>query len=186
MRRFIIFAGIGIGLILIILAATMYFLRKHTKSFSPEDHLSFTQGDLKISVFYNRPYKKNREIFGGLVPYDEVWRTGANEATTFETNRSLLIEGKTLRAGKYTLWTIPHPDTWTVIFNSEYGQWGINSKGEANREPSRDVLTVEVPVVLQDRVFEQFTISFEKVGEDAEMVFMWEKTVVAVPFSFKP
>src|SRR5690606_41827573 len=90
---------------------------------------------------------------------------------------------RSLRAGTYSLWTIPRQDTWTIIFNSEHGQWGINSKGEPNRDASRDVLTVDVPSMRQDRVFEQFTISFETVGEDYEMVLMWDKTLVAVPFS---
>src|SRR5690606_40520064 len=63
---------------------------------------------------------------------------------------------RSLRAGTYSLWTIPRQDTWTIIFNSEHGQWGINSKGEPNRDASRDVLTVDVPSMRQDRVFEQF------------------------------
>ncbi|HEY4656387.1 MAG TPA: DUF2911 domain-containing protein [Cyclobacteriaceae bacterium] len=185
MRQFIILAGVGIALILIALAVARFYIKKEKKSHSPEDNITFNQGDLSISLFYNRPYKKNREIFGGLVPYGEVWRTGANEATTFQTNKNLVIEGKTLRAGTYTLWTIPRPDSWTILFNSEYGQWGINSKGEPNRDASRDVLTVDVPAMLQDRVFEQFTISFESVGEDVEMVLMWDKTLAAVPFSYE-
>lgn len=184
MRRFIILAGIGIGLILLVFAVSRYYIRKEKKSHSPEDRIEFSTGELRITLFYNRPYKKNREIFGGLVPYGQIWRTGANEATTFETNKNLIIEGKTLRAGTYTLWTIPRPDTWTIIFNSEHGQWGINSKGEPNRDASRDVLSVDVPSMRQDRTFEQFTITFETVGEDAEMVLMWDKTIVAVPFSY--
>lgn len=184
MRRFIILAGVAIALILLVLAVSRYYIKKEKKSYSPEDRIEFSKGKLQIVLFYNRPYKKNREIFGGLVPYDEVWRTGANEATTFETNQNLTFEGKTLRAGTYSLWTIPRQDTWTIIFNSEYGQWGINSKGEPNRDSSRDVLTIDVPAMRQDRVFEQFTISFETVGEDMEMVFMWDKTLVAVPFSY--
>ena len=139
--------------------------------------------DLTISVVYNRPYKKGREIFGALVPYNAVWRTGANEATVFDTNKDLIIKGTVLKAGKYTLWTVPDKDTWTVIFNSEFGQWGINSKGEANRNPDRDVLTIEVPVSYHETSIEQFTISFEKVGDDAEMVMLWDTTVVAVPIS---
>lgn len=185
MRRAIIFAGIGTALILLVFAVSRYYVRKEKKSKSPEDYIVFHQGDLTVTLFYNRPYKKGREIFGGLVPYGEVWRTGANEATTFETDRNLLIEGRTLRRGTYSLWTIPRPDTWTVIFNSEHGQWGINSRGEPNRDPSRDVLTVDVPAMTQDRVIEQFTVTFESVGEDVEMVLMWDKTLVAVPFSYE-
>ncbi|HEX8041750.1 MAG TPA: DUF2911 domain-containing protein [Chryseosolibacter sp.] len=184
MKKFLIFSLIGIAVITAIVAFIGFIQLKNTKSFSPEDEVIFTQGDLRIKVFYNRPSKKGRRIFGGLVPYNQVWRTGANEATTFETNKDLQIEGKTLQAGKYSLWTIPREDTWTVIFNSEYGQWGLNSKGEANRNPERDVLKVDLHALQQEREFEQFTIAFEKTGEDAEMVLMWDTTLVSVPFTF--
>jgi hypothetical protein len=184
MKKFLIVAGVAVALLLILGFVAKFFVNQHDKSFSPEEEVAFTSGDLNIRVFYNRPFKKGREIFGGLVPYDKVWRTGANEATTFETSKDLFIEGKTLRKGKYSLWTIPGEETWKVIFNSEFGQWGIGSDGEANRNPNKDVLTVDVRAVQQERVFEQFTISFEKVGEDAEMVLMWDKTLVAVPFSY--
>jgi hypothetical protein len=183
MKKFLIFSVIGIVIIVALLAVIGYMDTKKTKSFSPEGEAVFSEGKLTVKVVYNRPFKKGREIFGGLVPYDKVWRTGANEATTFETNQDLVIEGKTLKAGKYSLWTIPRSESWTVIFNSEYGQWGINTKG-ANRDPARDVLQVDVLAVQQNQVFEQFTISFEKTGEEAEMVLIWDKTVVAVPFSF--
>lgn len=183
MRRFILFAGIGVAVIIFVAWGTRFLMRQHTKSFSPEENLEFIQGDLKIRVFYNRPYKKGREIFGGLVPFNEVWRTGANESTTFEVNQDIRIKGNVLKAGKYSLWTIPQPGKWTVIFNSEFGQWGINSQGEANRDPTRDILTVEVPVMHHETEFEQFTIEFEQVGEDAEMVFLWNNTLVVVPIT---
>jgi hypothetical protein len=184
MKKFVIFSLIGVAIIGILVAVIAYVQLKKTKSFSPEDNVVYEKGDLRISVFYNRPFKKERVIFGGLVPYDQVWRTGANEATTFETNKDLAIEGKTLKAGKYSLWTIPRQESWTVIFNSEYGQWGINSKGEANRQPERDVLTVDIQAVEQSKVFEQFTIAFEKSGDETEMVFAWDKTVAALSFSY--
>jgi hypothetical protein len=183
MKKFVIFSLVGVAVIGLVVAIIVYLQLQKTKSFSPEDQVVFEKGDLRISVFYNRPFKKDRVIFGGLVPYDKVWRTGANEATTFETNKDLNIEGKTLKAGKYSLWAIPRKESWTVIFNSEHGQWGINSKGEANRQPQRDVLTVDIKAIEQDQVFEQFTISFEKSGDDIEMVFAWDKTVAALPFS---
>ena len=162
----------------------LFFYKRHTKSFSPEEEVTFESRDLKIKVIYNRPNKKGRVIFGGLVPYDEVWRTGANEATTFSSNLPLKIQGKTLNAGKYSLWTIPRENQWSIIFNDEIGQWGINTSGEANRIPSRDVLSVDVTAMIQDREIEQFTISFEAIGEEAEMVLMWDKTVIALPFSY--
>jgi hypothetical protein len=185
MKKFLIFSGIGVVVIVALVAVVGYINAKKEKSFSPEDQLVFNHDDLAIKVFYNRPFKKGRNIFGALVPYGKVWRTGANESTTFETNKPLMIEGKTLPAGKYSLWTIPNADSWTVIFNSQYGQWGINSKGEANRDATLDVLTVQVTPLHQEQEFEQFTISFEKTGgDDAEMVMFWNKTLVAMPFSY--
>lgn len=184
MKKFLIIAGVAVAALIVLGAVTKYFVKKHKKSFSPEEQIAFQQEELEILVSYNRPYKKSREIFGFLVPYGDVWRTGANEATTFETNKNLLFEGKTLKKGKYSLWTIPAEETWTIIFNSEYGQWGIGPDGEANRDPKLDVLSLNVHAVLSQREFEQFTISFEKVGEEAEMVLIWDKTLVAVPFSF--
>ncbi len=184
MRRFLLFSGIGVAIILMLGWLGLFLMNRHTKSFSPENEISFNMPNgLTISMIYNRPYKKGREIFGALVPYNAVWRTGANEATIINTNKDLLLKGSLLRAGKYTLWTIPGEASWTVIFNSEFGQWGINSKGEANRNPERDVVTVEVPVSHHDTSIEQFTIDFHPIGDDAEMVMLWDKTVVSVPFS---
>jgi len=184
MKKFLIISGIAVAALIILGAITNFFVKKHTKSFSPEEQIEYKQDDLQIVVFYNRPYKKGREIFGGLVPYDKVWRTGANEATTFETNKDLTFKGKTLKKGRYTLWTIPGKDNWTIIFNSEFGQWGIGPDGEANRDPKRDVITINVPPLQSESEFEQFTISFETVGEDAEMVLIWDKTLVAIPFTY--
>jgi hypothetical protein len=184
MKKFITFSVIAVAVIIVLAWTLLFFMRKQTKSHSPEEIATYADGDLKIDVVYNRPFKKERLIFGGLVPYDTTWRTGANEATTFETNKDLRFEGKALPKGKYTLWTIPRKDTWTVIFNSEFGQWGVNFEGQANRDPDRDVLKIDVPAVTSQQPFEQFTISFEKTGENAEMVLLWDTVVVAVPFSY--
>lgn len=184
MKKFITFSLIAVVVIVVLAVALFFILRKQTKSHSPEEVATYADGDLKIDVFYNRPYKKGRVIFGELVPYDTTWRTGANEATTFESNKDLKFDGKTLPKGKYTLWTIPRKDTWTVIFNSQYGQWGVNFEGQANREPGKDILKIDVPSVTSTQTFEQFTISFEKTGESAEMVLLWDTTIVAVPFTY--
>ena len=184
MKRFLIFAGVALVLLLLLAWAVSFYRKVQTKSFSPEEEVVFNQDKLKLRVFYNRPYKKGRQIFGGLVPFNKAWRTGANEATTFETNVDLMIEGQKLRRGKYTLWTLPGEETWKVIFNSETGQWGVDANGDANRNVEKDVLSVDVHALQQEREFEQFTISFEKVGEDVEMVLIWDKTLVSVPFSY--
>lgn len=184
MRKFLIFSAVGVVLIVILIAVVGVIRHNQTKSFSPEEVVSFTEGEMTVAVYYNRPFKKGRTIFGELVPFDAVWRTGANEATIFETNRTLTFEGKGLPPGKYSLWTIPDSTTWTIIFNAQTGQWGINNKGEANREPELDVLSITAQAIVQQREFEQFTIRLDKMGSEAEMVLLWDKTVVSVPFSF--
>lgn len=179
-----IFSAVGVVLITILVLVVVEIQFQNKKKYSPEEEVFFSDAGLELRVLYNRPYKKNREIFGNLVPYGQVWRTGANEATIFETNKTITIEGKRLNPGTYSFWTIPDSTTWVVIFNSESGQWGINHKGEPNRNPSLDVLSIPVHAVRQERIFEQFTITFEKMGGEAEMVLLWDNTVVAVPFSY--
>jgi uncharacterized damage-inducible protein DinB len=97
-----------------------------------------------ITISYGSPSVKGRKIWGALVPYAKAWRAGANKATVFETDKDLMIEGKTLVAGKYSLFAIPNENEWSIIFNSETGQWGVKKGGEANRDPAKDVLTVSV------------------------------------------
>ena len=180
MKKAVVLFGI---IIVLVASAFIYFRFFYTKSFSPEAAVEFTAGDLTINVFYNRPFKKGREIFGGLEPFGKVWRTGANEATIFETNKDLTIQGKVLKAGKYTLWTIPGEQTWKILFNTEIGQWGIDFNGESNRNPENDVLVAEVPSLLQDKIIEQFTISVEKMDDEIQLILLWDKTVVTLPMA---
>lgn len=156
-------------------------LRMNTKKYSPEDTVGYIKNDLELSVFYNRPFKKGRPIFGGLVPYDKVWRTGANEATVFTTNKDLIIGTDDLPAGKYTLWTVPDPEQWEVIFNSKQYAWGVNSDGEASRDPEFDVAHVYVPIEKKSDVTEQFTITFNENNGTLYLVFEWDQTKVSVP-----
>ncbi len=171
----------------LILVAVLFgafkYIQSQTKKASPESTASLNVDGNTIEVFYNRPSKKDREIFGALVPYGVTWRTGANEATTFETNHDLNVAGKKLAKGKYTLWTIPQSDHWTVIFNSKMYPWGVAMKGLASREPEFDVLKVDVPTQENLSVVEQFTITFE--GTPVALTLAWDKTKVAVPVSFE-
>lgn len=178
MKKVVVVSGIAIALI----AAGIIGFRFYTKSFSPQDTIVFEEEDRKISVTYSRPSKRGRTIFGGLVPYDNVWRTGANEATIFETNHDLQVDGNLLPAGTYSLFTVPGKDTWQVIFNKEYGQWGLDIfSGEANRDPGMDELSIEIQPILTQHTFEQFTIDFEHVDHEIEMVLIWDQTLVVVP-----
>jgi hypothetical protein len=179
MKKFLIISAVIVALIFGIRAV----LLKYTKAASPESLVTFENGDVKINVFYNSPSKKGRKIFGGLVPYNTVWRTGANEATIFETNTDLSIQGKVLKAGKYSLWTIPNEQSWEILFNSETGQWGIDFNGVPNRNADNDVLTAQVPALRQEKEIEKFTISVEKAEDDFQLVLMWDQTVVTLPMS---
>jgi hypothetical protein len=169
-----------IGVLVLSLFIAFKVLQSQTKKSSPEDKVLFSQGDVKLEVFYNRPYKKGRTIFGDLIPYGQVWRTGANEATTFTTNKKLLIGGKELPAGKYTLWTVPNETSWNVIFNKKMYGWGVGFNGKASQDPKEDALQTEVPVELLPQTVEQFTIAFEQ-GETINMTLIWDATRVVVP-----
>ncbi len=182
MKKFLLVLGV---ILILILGSLTYYMLVYTKKASPQEHVKFEDGDLKIIVVYCRPYKKGRVIFGGLEPYGEVWRTGANEATSFETNKDLTFGNKTLKAGKYSLWTIPREQSWTVIFNSETGQWGVDFNGEANRDPDKDALSIEATSMSIEKEFEQFTIAVEKMGEEHELTFIWDRTLVTLPFSIQ-
>ncbi|GAA3585975.1 DUF2911 domain-containing protein [Snuella lapsa] len=148
---------------------------------SPKDTVEFKLNDLKLEVFYNRPYKKGRDIFGALVPYNQVWRTGANEATTFKTNKALNIEGNSLPAGKYTLWTVPKDTSWTVIFNSKQYPWGVDNEMKPMWDPNYDVVNIDVPVEKLNTTLEQFTIAFDNSTDNLSLTMAWDNTKIAVP-----
>lgn len=173
-----------VGIILVTLVAVAFvggnIMKSVTKKHSPEDTVNYSQRGLELSVVYCRPYKKERVIFGGLVPYGEIWRTGANEPTTFSTNQELTIGENTLAAGKYTVWTIPEENEWTVIFNSKIYDWGVDFKSQSSRDPEYDVVQVIAPVASLPASLEQFTIGFEE-GENTVMTLSWDRTKISVP-----
>ena len=151
------------------------------KRLSPKDTVEFRLNDLELEVFYNRPSKRERVIFGGLVPYDNVWRTGANEATTFETNQNLKIGTDSLSAGLYTLWTIPSENSWTVIFNSMQYPWGVDDTMQPMRQEQYDVISIDVPVEKLENIVEQFTIAFDNSTDNLSLTMAWDKTKITVP-----
>lgn len=155
------------------------------KRASPKDIVRYEMNDLKLEVFYNRPSKKNREIFGALIPYDKVWRTGANEATTFKTNKNLYIKDQLLPAQSYTLWTIPNDTVWQVIFNSKEYPWGVDEQMQPMRDPAYDYLIVDVPVEHINSVVEQFTIAFDNITDSLKLTLVWDKTKVEIPLNYK-
>jgi hypothetical protein len=141
---------------------------------SPRKQMTSTMGNSKVTVNYGSPSVKGRTIWGDLEPYDEVWRTGANEATTIEFSEDVMIEGQKLAAGKYALFTIPSEDEWTVIFNSKPDQFGDYSYDEAD-----DVLRVKVTPMEIDESVEQ--MAFEV--EDDKIVLKWDRMAVPIKVS---
>lgn len=178
MKKWIRIALIALGLIAVALFFAYRSMIANTKKHSPERIAAYDQGNTHIEMVYSAPFKKGRGIFGGLVPLDTVWRTGANEPTTFESNVDLNIGGQVLPAGHYTFWTIPGQERWTLIWNSKDYPWGVEYSGKAQRKPEFDVLKVVVPVERIPEVVEQFTIAIE--GEKPVLRLSWDQTQVSV------
>jgi hypothetical protein len=132
-----------------------------------------------IKINYSSPSVKGRQIWGSLVPYDKVWRAGANEATIFETDKDIMVEGKALHAGKYSLYAIPGEKEWTIIFNSETGQWGIKQGGATTEDPAKDVLRVAVKPGKSSSANERLIYKVDSKG----FALLWEN--VQVPVSVK-
>ncbi len=174
--------GSIITLALLIFFVVGPIMRKQTKKHSPEKHITFNQNDLEIRTFYSSPSKKGRVIFGELVPYNIVWRTGANEASTFTTNKDLEINGSKLKSGTYTLWTIPHEDSWDIIFNTKMYDWGVDfQNGEASRESDFDALITRVNVLKSATIVENFDISYLETSTNTfVMTFSWDDVTVPV------
>ncbi len=146
---------------------------------SPMYMTTMKYDDTYMKITYGRPHKKDREIFGGLVPYGEIWRTGANEATELTTTGDIYLAGNLVKAGTYSIFTIPQKDKWTIILNSALGQWGAYEY-----DPGKDVLRFEVPVEKTDVIYEPFTIEFNQDNSDAFLAMIWDHTKVSIPLSF--
>ena len=176
-------------LILLILIASGLFLYSYfvedifSPRLSPKDTARIELNDLKLEVNYNRPSKRDRAIFGALVPYNKVWRTGANEATTFSCNQPLMVDGLMLPKGDYTLWTVPMDSTWKVMFNSKQYRWGVNEKNEPMWNPNYDVISIMVPTEELDTVVEEFTIAFDNTTGHLKLTMAWDQTKIEIPLS---
>ena len=142
---------------------------------SPPAKAEFVVGAATITIDYSQPGVKGRKIWGELVPYDKVWRTGANEATTFEVSKDVKVEGNALKAGKYGLFTIPGKDEWVIIFNSVPNQWGAYEYDE-----NKDVLRVTVKPTETSESTERLTFSVE---DNGMVIMKWEKLKVGFKVS---
>ena len=128
----------------LMLSSAVFAQKDKSSRPSPPATASGEIGGATITIDYSSPSVKGRQIWGALVPYGKAWRAGANEATLIRTSKDIKVEGKSLPAGQYSLFAIPGEKEWSIILNSETGQWGIKKGGDANRDPAKDVLTVIV------------------------------------------
>jgi hypothetical protein len=145
---------------------------------SPTQTVQQDFGISSMQLIYSRPGMRGRKVFGDLVPYGKVWRTGANAATRIKFNDDVSIGGQPLKAGEYALFTVPRENEWEVIINKGSANWGTEYKQED------DLVRVKVrPMKLNDAV-ETFTMQFENLKPtSADLKIMWEKTAVAVPIT---
>ena len=148
---------------------------------SPRDTVRVENaGGAAITLDYGRPAKRGRVVYGGIVPYGEVWRTGANAATQFRTDKALDFGGTVVPAGFYTLWTLPTASGWKLIVNSETGQWGTAHKSE------KDLYTIAMQIAGLPQVVERFTISVDSTPTGGILKLDWDTTRASVAFTVKP
>ena len=165
-----------VGSMVILFAMVVIYQIATTRKHSPPATAELKTNEYHIKVDYCRPFKKGREIFGELLPYDTYWRTGANEPTIITFSEDFQFGSNIVRAGSYRLYSIPREQEWDVVLNSETQKWGL-------WEPdyNLDVARVTVPVQNSDSCVEQFLIKLTESREGAEMAMIWDLTKVIVP-----
>ena len=164
----ILFSTLGVGVI-------------HSRQYtSPRGAAEMTLNGKKLSVDYGRPSMHGRKIMGELVPFDQVWRTGANKATHFTTEADLMIGNVNVPKGTYTLFTLPSAKGWKLIINKHTGQWGIPYQYDKEELARIDMQMETLPSPV-----EQFTMSLDKAGTGGALKLEWEKTRVSVKFTEK-
>ena len=150
-----------------------------TPQASPVCTISQAVGTSDISITYSRPGAKNRVIFGNIVPYDKMWRTGANKATKISFSEEVTFAGQKVPAGEYALFTIPSTNEWEIILNNELNLWGTGEYNEAD-----DVLRVKIPSSSNENHVESLTIDLNTFSSSgADLVLSWEKTKVIIPIN---
>ncbi len=162
---------------------------------SPFDSVQTSTGGATAKLCYSRPYAKGRVVFGELVPWDQLWRTGANEATTLILSAPAEIAGLSVGAGRYSLYSVPSEGDWMLVVNASTSQWGQTRDVELpGGNVSRNAYTAEIAaeevgrvVISSDRIdyVEQFTASFEVATGGSVLFLDWENTRITVPIDFE-
>jgi len=151
------------------------------KSLSPHETSMAMVGDAHVHIDYSSPGVRGRSIFGELIPFGKLWRAGANNATSVETNKDLIIKGQILLAGKYSVFIIPNQEKWTIIFNTRWDVHGTDKYLE-----KEDVLRIEIIPNAIEETQEHLKYSVERIDDSNGIISMaWHKTRVEVPFQVK-
>ena len=175
-----VMAGLLLGLI-VIAAPVGAQMEAGGKPASPPAKAACKFPDGKtIRVSYSSPRMRGRKIFGDLVPYGEVWRAGANEATTFDADANLSVGGTSVPAGNYTLFALPNANSWKLIISKQTGEWGIPYPGA-----EYDLARIPMQVSKLPSAAEDFTIRFDQSGEACTMSLAWETTRASVKITEK-
>lgn len=175
--------------VLVILGCASLTFAQQDKSKRPSPpanaECKFSDGKT-VKVDYSSPRMNDpkthqpRKIYGSLVPYGKIWRTGANEATTFVTDTNLTVAGKDVAAGSYTIFSVPEQDKWTLVVSKKTGEWGTEYPGESN-----DLTRLPMNVSKTPSLVENFTIAFDQKGSSCTMNFDWENTRASVEIAEK-
>ena len=158
------------------IASTSLAARQKPRA-SPHETVNATIDGAKISVTYGRPYAKGRKIVGGLVPYNQIWRTGADEATTLVTDKGLMFGSTHLNPGTYTVYTLPGEKEWQLVINKQTGQWGTEY------DQAQDVSRIPMKVGKTAAPVEQFTIAVADTPSGGELRLSWENTQATAAFT---
>jgi hypothetical protein len=177
------FALIAVSLFAVATLASAQMNMSDDKSKRPSPPASaackFSDGK-SIKIDYSSPRAKGRKIFGdasekALVPYGQIWRTGANDSTTFVTDANLNVGGKAVPAGSYTIFTVPKADAWSLVISKKTGEWGTDYPGE-----KEDLVRVPMNVSRTSAPVENFTIAFDQAGSKCTLRIEWENTRASV------
>ena len=177
------FALIAVSLFAVATLASAQMNMSDDKSKRPSPPASaackFSDGKT-IKIDYSSPRAKGRKIFGeasekALVPYGQIWRTGANDATTFVTDTNVTVGGKAVPAGSYTIFTVPKADAWSLVISKKTGEWGTDYPGE-----KEDLVRAPMTVSKTSAPVENFTIAFDQAGSKCTLRIEWENTRASV------
>jgi len=170
-----------IALTLFFGVAFISFGQVQVPALSPEAELEQTIGLTEVEIEYSRPSVRDREIFGDLIPFDEVWRTGANKNTTISFSSSVKIQDQSLEAGEYAVFTKPSNEAWMIYFYKDTDNWGTPEKWDEEKVAA----SVKVEVLKTSSLVETLTMQFENVGtKDADLVISWENTRLELKLEF--